>query len=61
MDEEVKPEVVFKEEPESDGFEDFDPENGDSGTNCLKIGLPGKLILIKIKIFWKSYSLENSL
>ena len=24
------------------------------GTNCIKIGLPGKLIL------WKSYSLENS-
>ena len=31
MDEEVKPEVVFKEEPESDGFDgDYDPENGDS-------------------------------
>ena len=28
--------------------------------NCIKIGLPGKLISERDKVFWKSYSLDNS-
>ena len=34
---------------------------GNTGTNCIKICLLGKLILSKGKVFWKSNSLENSL
>ena len=39
-----------------------DAADSDPGTNCKKIGLPGKLILSKRKgLPGKSYSLENSL
>ena len=37
------------------------PQESHAGTNCIKIVLPGKLILRKRKGLGKSYSLENSL
>ena len=32
-----------------------------SGTNCIKIGLPGKRFSVREKVFGKTYSLESTI